>query len=94
MDTPESVAMDSVAAGDKVDIVTDIRVGDIVVLVRLMPRSLILKAVTAEEAAAYVGPKYKAMKGDSPGSVAYVPVEQTSLQAPSSVARRPWWKFW
>ena len=77
MQTPfKSVAMDSLAVGDTVTFTTEVRVGDIIVLVEgSLPGQFYLSAVTVEEAAKYEGPKYRAVRGAVPGTYEWAPIE-------------------
>jgi hypothetical protein len=75
--------------GDAVERHGPIRRGDIVVLLQLHPNRFAIKAVTADEAAAYPGPKYLAPTDVVELDVIFV-IDGWEEYRP----HKPWWKFW
>jgi hypothetical protein len=60
--------------GDEIVTLTELRLGDLVRMERLDARTVGLRAVTAEEAAAYAGPLFRVEAGETGGSVRLVQV--------------------
>ena len=58
--------------GDTVDVVTEIRRHGIVCWERIGENKLIMRTLSAEEAASYPGRKFQVDKGDEPGSLKYI----------------------
>lgn len=88
----------------RLDTGTEIRLGDLVVVVELTPGHFTLYAVAPDEIARYDGPKYRVARGEIPDTIAYIPDQplptiiheyhRRPSVAESSAPTRPWWRFW
>src|SRR5262249_38882616 len=97
------VPMEAAQPGDMITTGTEIRVGDLVILVEKSPHQFVQMAVSEAEAALYSGPKYRVSRGAGPGTIAFIPVGgdtptvvvgQSQAAAAAPATRKPWWKFW